>query len=132
MNTLRSYATLACLALAFLAPPASLYAQPVPKRLQFIYVLKVMPKFHEAKDWTATENTAVGRHFERLSKAAAEGQVILAGRTSEALSATFGVVIFEADNEPAARQFMETDPAVVAGVMTATLHPYVIALQRKP
>jgi hypothetical protein len=27
---------------------------------------------------------------------------------------------------------MESDPAVVAGVMSATLHPYALALQRKP
>ena len=37
----------------------------------------------------------------------------------------------EAADEPAARSVMESDPAVVAGVMTAELHPYAIALQRK-
>jgi len=56
--------------------------------------------------------------------------VISAGRTTEALAATFGVVIFEAANLEAARLFMESDPAVAAGVMTAPLHPYSVALQR--
>ena len=60
------------------------------------------------------------------------GQVIFAGKTTEPLDTTFGLVVFEAESEAAARQFMESDPAVVAGVMSATLHPYALALQRKP
>jgi uncharacterized protein YciI len=56
---------------------------------------------------------------------------VLAGRTEEALDRTFGLVVFEAESEDAARKFMVGDPAVVAGVMVATLHPYSIALLRK-
>ena len=52
--------------------------------------------------------TAIAQHFERLVQALEAGQVILAGRTRESL-----------------------DKAVIAGLMTATLHPYAIALQRK-
>ena len=59
------------------------------------------------------------------------GQVILAGRTVEPLDKTFGLVIFEADSETAAMEFMQSDPAVKAGLMVATLHPYAVALQRK-
>jgi len=44
---------------------------------------------------------------------------------------TFGIAIFEAADEAAARKFMEEDPAVVAGVMTAELHPFSVVLQRK-
>jgi uncharacterized protein YciI len=40
-------------------------------------------------------------------------------------------VIFGASDEAAAQKFMETDPAVVAGVMTAELHPFAVVLQRK-
>ena len=56
--------------------------------------------------------------------------MISAGRTTEALAAIFGVVIFEAANLEAVRLFMESDPAVTAGFMPATLHPYSVALQR--
>ena len=101
-------------------------------RPQFVYILRVLPSFHTAQAWSDKENAAVGKHFERLAQATAQGQVILAGRTKEALAQTFGIVIFEADNEQLARQFMEADPAVVAGLMSATLHPYAVALQRKP
>ena len=37
----------------------------------------------------------------------------------------------EDDVKAAARAFMEADPAVVSGQMTATLHPYAVALLRK-
>ena len=56
--------------------------------------------------------------------------MILAGRTTEELATTVGIVIFEAENIEAARQFMQDDPAIAADVMTATLHPYSVALQR--
>ena len=123
-------AVLAFIALgAVVQGPAS--AQTLPKPQQFVYVLKVAPAFHEAGKWTQRENEAVGRHFARLAEATKVGKMIFAGKTSEPLDATFGLVVFEAVNEAEARQFMESDPAVVAGVMSATLHPYALALQRK-
>ncbi len=122
---------LLCLVCSLCAPWVSPHAQTALKQQQFIYVLRVLPPFHSVQAWTDKENAAVGQHFERLAKATAQGQVILAGKTTEPLDVTFGIVIFEAENEAAARRFMETDPAVVAGLMTATLHPYAVALQRK-
>lgn len=99
------------------------------KPQQFIYVLRVAPKYHDEKAWQAADHAAVSRHFKRLQEAVATGQVILAGRTTESLDQTFGIVIFEAASAEAARQFMEADPAVEAGVMTATVHPYAVALR---
>ena len=69
--------------------------------------------------------------FSGCSRRRPAGRVILAGRTTEPGDKTFGLVIFEAADDAAAQQFMESDPAVVAGVMTATLHPYAVALQRQ-
>jgi uncharacterized protein len=108
------------------------FAQPVPpKPQQFVYVLKVASALHDQAKWTPKDNEAVSKHFARLSEATKRGRVIFAGRTSEPLDKTFGLVVFEADDEAAAKQFMDGDPAVIAGVMTATLHPYRLALQRK-
>ncbi len=112
-------------------PAVQPVAQQAQTREQYVYLLQVAPRFHEEESWTETENAVVARHFERLTQAARSGQVILAGRTRESLDKTFGLVIFEADSELAAREFMNTDPAVIAGLMTATLHPYAVALQRK-
>jgi uncharacterized protein YciI len=44
---------------------------------------------------------------------------------------TFGIAIFQAADENAAREFMNADPAVMAGVMTAELHPFAVVLERK-
>ena len=98
---------------------------------QFLYILKRVPRLHDDSAWTKSDQEAVGRHFQRLQEAAGRGQVILAGRTQEPGKDTFGLVIFEVDDEAAAREFMETDPAVVAGAMTAKLHPYAVSVQRK-
>jgi uncharacterized protein YciI len=99
---------------------------------QFVYVLRPVPRLHDDAAWTEADRNAVSQHFRRLQQATAEGRVILAGRTQEPSDRTFGLVIFEAADETAARQFMDSDPCVVEGVMTATLHPYAVALQRNP
>jgi uncharacterized protein YciI len=112
-------------------PLGQVLAQQVQAREQYVYVLQVAPRFQDEASWTETENAAVAQHFDRLAQATKAGQVILAGRTNEPLDKTFGLVIFEADSETAAREFMQADPAVIAGLMTATLHPYAVALQRK-
>lgn len=102
------------------------------KHQQYLYVLRVAPQLQDEAKWKESDRAVTMRHFDRLKKATESGQVILAGRTSEPLDKTFGLVVFEAESEQAARAFMEADPAVQAGVMTATLHPYSVALQRTP
>ena len=105
---------------------------PIPnKSKQFIYVLHLVPRLYDDKAWTTEDKAAVGRHFNRFKEAIKSGQLILAGRTTETGDKTFGIAIFEAADESAARKFMEEDPAVVAGVMTAELHPFGVALERK-
>jgi len=108
------------------APCLAAEGQSGSKRQQYVYVLKLAPRMQEAAARTEAESGVIGRHFARLAKATDAGQVILAGRTTEALDKTFGLVAFEA-----ARQFMESDPAVEASIMSATLHPYSVALYRK-
>ena len=122
-------------AVLLLAACGSVGAQDVAtvvKPKQYVYVLRLVPRVHDDAAWTEADKAAVSQHFQRLQQAAAAGHVILAGRTTEPGDKTFGLVIFEAVDDAAAQQFMESDPAVVAGVMTATLHPYAVALQRKP
>ena len=125
------------LALSLVLFPVALFAAeekkspaPASKPKQFIYVLKLVPRLHDDAAWSDDDKKTVGAHFAHLKAATAEGKVILAGRTLEPGSKTFGLVIFEAADEPAARTFMNADPAIVGQVMTATLHPYQVALQR--
>jgi len=96
---------------------------------QFVYVLRLVPRLQSEAAWTDADRAVVGRHFAYLQAAAERGQVLLAGRTAEPLDRTFGLAIFEASDEAAARRFMEADPAMAEGVMTATLHPYRVAVR---
>jgi uncharacterized protein YciI len=80
---------------------------------------------------TAEEAETVSRHFAYLTDLTEKGVMILVGRTRNNNETTFGLAIFEAENESAARRIMEDDPAVRGGVMRATLYPYQIALMRK-
>jgi uncharacterized protein len=106
--------------------------EPKPaKPKQFIYVLRLVPRLYSDSAWTKDDNMALARHFERFKHAIETRDLILAGRTAESGDKTFGIAIFEAKDEEAARKFMESDPAVVAGLMTAELHPFAVALLRK-
>lgn len=80
---------------------------------------------------TPEEAETVSRHFAYLTELTEKGVMILIGRTQNNDENTFGIAIFEAEDESAARRIMENDPAVIGGVMRATLYPYKIALMRK-
>jgi len=101
------------------------------KPKQFIYVLHLVPRLYADSAWTKEDKAALERHFVRFQEAIKSGRLILAGRTSEPGDKTFGIAIFEAPDEDAARKFMQEDPAVAGGLMTAELHPFSVALQRK-
>jgi uncharacterized protein YciI len=105
---------------------------PAAKPKQFAYVLKLAPRLIDSKAWTDADNAAVGKHFQYLKAATEKGQVIFAGRSSELNDKTFGIVVYEAADEAAAKSFMAGDEAVRTGVMTAELFPFLVALQRKP
>jgi uncharacterized protein len=101
------------------------------KPKQFIYVLHLVPRLHVDSAWTKEDKAALERYFVRFQEATKSGRLILAGRTSEPGDKTFGIAIFEAPDEDEARKFMQEDPAVAGGLMTAELHPFSVALQRK-
>jgi uncharacterized protein YciI len=90
-----------------------------PTRLEML--LETTPEEDEIIDQHAA-------YFEALTQ---EGVVIQVGRTLNTDETSFGLTIFEAEDELAAREIMENDPAVKNGLMTATLYPYRVALSRK-
>ena len=108
--------------------------KPTPepgKPKEFIYVLRLVPRLYDDKNWTKEDTAALHQHFIRFQEATKSSQLILAGRTKEPGDKTFGVAIFTASDDDAARKFMESDPAVVGKVMTAELHPFSVALEHK-
>ena len=72
----------------------------------------------------ATQATML-EHFTYLKDALATGQLILAGPCEDL---AFGLVIYHAENDQAALDFMENDPAIQEGLMTAELHPFRVSL----
>lgn len=135
MRTILSLALcLGCLAMhaedqAKPAPAAA--ASEVKKPKHFLIVLHLVPRLHDEKAWTDADKATVGAHFKRLKAGVEAGQVLLAGRTEEPLDQTFGLIVFTAADEAAAREYMLGDPCVAAGVMTGELHPYGLALRAK-
>lgn len=103
---------------------------PNLKPKQFIYVLRLVPRLHSDSAWTKEDEAVLTQHFDRFKRAIATSELILVGRTQEPGDKTFGIAIFEAKDEAAAKIFMENDPAVMGGLMTAELHPFAVALQR--
>ena len=69
--------------------------------------------------------TTMRAHFAYLKDALAAGQLVLAGPCEDL---AFGLVIFQAEDDSAARAFMANDPAICAGLMTAELHPFRVSL----
>lgn len=133
---------LLCLALLAVAPlaafaadekaaPTAKAAAATPKLKQYIYVLKLVPRLHDDKAWTDADKAVIAQHVENFKKATASGQLWVAGRTTEAGKDTFGIAIFTAADDEAARAFMNADPCVAANIMTATLHPFYAAFGSK-
>lgn len=109
------------------------FGQSVEKpgeKKQFIYVLHLVQKYLDLKNWGDTDNNAVNEHFARLQKMHKEGSLILAGKTDNWDETMFGIVVYEAESLEKAKEIAEADPAVVAGVMTVQTFPYKVALQR--
>lgn len=78
---------------------------------------------------SSDEAAVLERHFSYLEGAAGNGIVVLAGRSDTTTPDSFGIVIFRAEDETTARQFMNGDPAVAEGVMDADLYPFRLAIQ---
>jgi uncharacterized protein YciI len=81
--------------------------------------------------WTINDEKSVNEHFNRLKKDTEKGKVILAGRTTNSDDSQFGIVIFTEESWDSATEYMNSDPAIREGVMTARLYPYRVALMKK-
>ena len=77
---------------------------------------------------TPEEDVIVAEHFQYLQRLTEKGIVLLAGRTLNTDASSFGIVVFEAESEDAARELVRNDPAVRASVFRAELFPYRVAL----
>lgn len=86
----------------------------------------VPPRSDFATTMTASEQEAMGQHFEYLKRLTMDKQVIIAGPVFDP---TFGAVIIAAPSLEAATAIMKNDPSVLAGVNRYELQPMVLSLQ---
>lgn len=93
----------------------------------FIYVLRLIRQDSFGR-FTPKEEKAINEHFDYLKKKLDEGKLILAGRCQQG---EFGIVIFHASSEKEAESFLDNDPAVKGKVMSAEMHPFLVALTGK-
>lgn len=95
---------------------------------EYLYRLRPIRAAMITEGATDSERRIIRSHVAHLQRLADEGVVLLAGRTQTGAEDTFGLVIFKADSEDAARRIMESDPAIAGGVMSAELFPYAVAV----
>jgi uncharacterized protein YciI len=100
----------------------------VPETLEFLYMIQPTQPDMLSVGLTAEETNIMSDHFNYLKDLTEKGVVVLAGRTLNTDSSTFGIVIFKADSDSSARKIVESDPAVKHGLMRAELFPYRVAL----
>lgn len=86
----------------------------------FIYIFK--PKRENfLQTMTQQEMTAFGEHAEYTKKLFSEGKIIQMGRC---LDGAYGIVVFKAESPEEAQLIYKNDPAVMADIVYAELHPY--------
>ena len=76
---------------------------------------------------TDEEASIISEHFNYLKSLTEQGVVLVFGRTQNKDASTFGITIFRADSDDAARSIMNNDPAVKKRIMRAELFPYRVA-----
>ena len=74
---------------------------------------------------TAQESAIIGNALRRPQS---RHRSLAAAAAGPCLDGAFGIVLFEAELDEAARVFMASNPAIQGGVMTGELHPLRISL----
>jgi uncharacterized protein YciI len=103
-------------------------SKPSKDSPQFLYRVQPARPAMLSVGPTPEEAAIVADHFNYLKDLTAKGVLILAGRTQTTDETSFGIIIFRAESEEAARAVMNSDPAVAKGVFRASLFPYKVAL----
>lgn len=94
------------------------------------YLYRIRPTRIEMLSLGPTEDESrwLSAHFSYLKDLIARGVVILAGPTLVKDETNFGIVVFQAESDEAARAVMNNDPAVLNHVMQADLFPFRVSL----
>jgi uncharacterized protein YciI len=119
------------LAILLLLPAAGPGGMGQNQKLQFIIVLRPVPRLLQAENWTDEDRKLVDEHIAQLRQLLLDGKLILAGSTIKLDATKFGIAILEVDSEGEARTIMENDAGVKGKIFTAELFPYHVAMIRE-
>lgn len=97
----------------------------------YMYKLSLVKRLYDDKAWTKSDNQTVNEHFSRLKKDYEAGIVLHVGRTEDPKDDGFGLIVFYANNNETARQYMSNDPAVKGGQMTAVCKSYKLIFNKE-
>ncbi len=94
------------------------------------FIFKIQPARPEMllEGATAEEEQIISDHFDYLQRLTEEGVALLVGRTLTREYSSFGIMIYRAESEEAARKVIADDPAVIHRVMRAEVYPFRISL----
>ena len=103
--------------------PAMFVAQPVEHKLvQFqMAILKKGPKWETTK--VEERNATLQKHLANVISLLDSGKAIIAGPFGDETEAA-GIFIFRATSADEARAWTDADPCVIAGLLTAEMHPW--------
>ena len=85
--------------------------------MRFVTVFGYGPNWQQGKT-VYEQGTAIDGHLESMRRRFNEGALLLGGPFDDG----GGIAVLEAPDETAARNLMDVDPAVAAGVLTYRLH----------
>jgi uncharacterized protein YciI len=120
--------TLAVVVLILGALASAVFAQETPEK-QWVYRIQAIRPEMLKTGPTTEERGILQDHFNYLKDLTKKGVVIFAGRTLNDDESGFGIVVFRAASEDAARNIMNGDPAVHKGVMSSKLFPFHVVLR---
>lgn len=98
------------------------------EQLHFVSIAKAKRE-NWLQDITQEERAVMGQHFEYVEQLSSEGKVIFAGAC---LDGAFGIVVFKAESEEAARKIYENDPVVKAGILDTEFHLFKVGKLQNP
>jgi len=98
---------------------------------EFVYTLILVDQLFIEDNWTQKDEAIITRHLRHLVDLEKDGSLIMAGKTADLDPNTKGFVFFQAESLEKAQKIMDSDPAIIEGIMTGTLQEYNIALLNK-
>jgi len=100
----------------------------MPEKQQYLYRIQPVRPDMLTGEPTQEEQDITIQHFNYLKDLMDKGTVVLAGRTINTDPSSFGIVIFVAEDDTAAKQIMLNDPAIQNRIMRGEIFPYRMAI----